>query len=126
MVITNDQELAVTQQRIRQFHELLLQLRQCETAENYALMAIAYLLQDLVGLVADGALQEYKQGTKANRRTPELCSPSVECRRLSSRAWLPIAISFAETRDLPTSAVISLGSFLVPIKPYKGCTPCKL
>ena len=35
MVITNDQELAVTQQR----------LRQCETAENYALMAIAYLLE---------------------------------------------------------------------------------
>ena len=45
MVITNDQELAVTQQRIRQFHELLLRLRQCETAENYALMAIAYLLE---------------------------------------------------------------------------------
>jgi hypothetical protein len=45
VVITNDQELAVTQQRIRQFHELLLQLRQCETAENYALMAIAYLLE---------------------------------------------------------------------------------
>lgn len=45
MVITNDQELAVTQQRIRQFHELLLRLRQCETAENYALMAVAYLLE---------------------------------------------------------------------------------
>jgi hypothetical protein len=45
VVITNDQELAVTQQRIRQFHELLLRLRQCETAENYALMAIAYLLE---------------------------------------------------------------------------------
>ena len=45
MVITNDQELAVTQQRIRQFHELLLRLRQGETAENYALMAIAYLLE---------------------------------------------------------------------------------
>ena len=42
-MITNDQELAVTQQRIRQFHEL--RLRQCETAENYALMAIAYLLE---------------------------------------------------------------------------------
>ena len=45
MVITNDQELAVTQHRIRQFHELLLRLRQCETAENYALMAVAYLLE---------------------------------------------------------------------------------
>ena len=45
MVITNDQELAVTQQRIRQFHALLLRLRYCETAENYALMAIAYLLE---------------------------------------------------------------------------------
>jgi hypothetical protein len=45
VVITNDQELAVTQQRIRQFHELLLRLRQCETAENYTLMAIAYLLE---------------------------------------------------------------------------------
>ena len=45
MVITNDQELAVTQQRIRQFHELLRRLRQGETAENYALMAIAYQLE---------------------------------------------------------------------------------
>ena len=45
MVITNDQELSVTQQRIRQFHALLLQLRQGERAENYALMAIAYLLE---------------------------------------------------------------------------------
>jgi len=45
MVMTNDQEWAVTQQRIRQFHELLLQLRQSETAENYALMATAYLLE---------------------------------------------------------------------------------
>ena len=45
MVITNDQELTVTQQRIRQFHELLLRLRQSETAENYALMATAYLLE---------------------------------------------------------------------------------
>src|SRR5215831_115762 len=71
----------------------------------------AVLGQDLVGSVAAGALQEYKQGNKANRRTPELCCPSVECRRLSSRAWLPIAISFAETRGLPTSAVILLGSF---------------
>jgi len=45
VVITNDQELAVTQQRIQQFHELLLQLRRCEAAENYALMATAYLLE---------------------------------------------------------------------------------
>ena len=45
MVITNDQEWAVIQQRIRQFHELLLRLRQSETAENYALMATAYLLE---------------------------------------------------------------------------------
>ena len=45
MVITNDQEWVVTQQRIRQFHELLLQLRRSETAENYALMATAYLLE---------------------------------------------------------------------------------
>jgi len=45
VVITNDQELIVTQQRMQQFHELLLRLRQCETAENYALMAIAYLLE---------------------------------------------------------------------------------
>ena len=44
-MITNEQELAVTQQRIRQFHELLLRLRQSETAENYALMATAYLLE---------------------------------------------------------------------------------
>ena len=44
-MITNDQELTVTQQRIRQFHELLLRLRQCETAGNYALMANAYLLE---------------------------------------------------------------------------------
>jgi len=43
--MTNDQEMAVTQQRIRQFHELLLRLRQSETAENYALMATAYLLE---------------------------------------------------------------------------------
>jgi len=44
-VITNEQEWAVTQQRIRQFHELLLRLRQSETVENYALMATAYLLE---------------------------------------------------------------------------------
>jgi hypothetical protein len=44
-VITNDQEWVVTQQRIRQFHELLLQLRQSETVENYALMATTYLLE---------------------------------------------------------------------------------
>jgi hypothetical protein len=44
-MITNDQELAVTQQRIRQFHDLLLQLRQGETAENYMAMASAYLLE---------------------------------------------------------------------------------
>ena len=45
MVIQNDQELAVTQQRIQQFQMLLLQLRQRESAENYALMATAYLLE---------------------------------------------------------------------------------
>ena len=45
MVITNDQELAVTQQRIRQFHDLLLRLRQSEAVENYVLMANAYLLE---------------------------------------------------------------------------------
>jgi hypothetical protein len=44
-MITNDQELAVTQQRIRQFQDLLLRLRRCETRENYALMASAYLLE---------------------------------------------------------------------------------
>src|SRR5215216_976372 len=81
--------------------------------------------QHLVGSVAAGALQEYKQGNQANRRTPELCCPFVECRRLSSRAWLPIATSFAETRALPISAVISLGSFFVPIKPCKGSMTCK-
>ena len=41
----NDHELAVTQQRIHQFQQLLLQLRQHERAENYALMATAYLLE---------------------------------------------------------------------------------
>ena len=45
MVIQNDHELAVTQQRIHQFQQLLLQLRQHERAENYALMATAYLLE---------------------------------------------------------------------------------
>ena len=44
------------------------------------------LVQDLVGSVAAGTLQEYKQGNQANRRTPELCCPFVECRRRSSRA----------------------------------------
>ena len=44
-MIANDQELAVTQQRIRQFQDLLLRLRQSETAENYVLMANAYLLE---------------------------------------------------------------------------------
>jgi hypothetical protein len=45
VVIQNDHELAVTQQRVQQFQTLLLQLRQHESAENYALMAIAYLLE---------------------------------------------------------------------------------
>ena len=45
MVIPNDQEWAVTQQRMRQFHELLLRFRQSATAENDALMATAYLLE---------------------------------------------------------------------------------
>jgi len=45
VVIQNDHELAVTQQRIQQFQRLLLQLRQHESAENYALMATAYLLE---------------------------------------------------------------------------------
>ena len=45
MVIQNDHELAVTQQRIHQFQQLLLQLRQHERAENYTLMATAYLLE---------------------------------------------------------------------------------
>lgn len=43
--MSNDQEWAVTHQRIRQFHALLLRLRQNETAENYALIATAYLLE---------------------------------------------------------------------------------
>ena len=45
MVIQNDHELAVTQQRVQQFQTLLLHLRQHESAENYALMAIGYLLE---------------------------------------------------------------------------------
>ena len=45
MVIQNDHELAVTQQRIHQFQTLLLQLRQHESAENYTLMAAAYLFE---------------------------------------------------------------------------------
>lgn len=44
-MIMHDQELTVTQQRIRQFQDLLLRLRQGETAEHYALMAHAYLLE---------------------------------------------------------------------------------
>src|SRR5687768_5474383 len=43
-MIRDDQELAVTQQRIRQLQDLLLKLRKSETAENYAAMAGAYLL----------------------------------------------------------------------------------
>ena len=43
-MITNDQELAVTQQRVVQFQELLLQLRQHERPEHYVRMANAYLL----------------------------------------------------------------------------------
>jgi len=45
VVITNNQELAVTQHRIRQFHGLLLMLRQSETGGNYVFMANAYLLE---------------------------------------------------------------------------------
>ena len=45
MVIQNDHELAVTQQRVQQFQTLLLQLRQQESPENYARMASAYLLE---------------------------------------------------------------------------------
>jgi hypothetical protein len=44
-MIMNDQELAVTRQRIQQFQDLLIRLRQCETAQNYAAMASAYLLE---------------------------------------------------------------------------------
>jgi hypothetical protein len=44
-MIMNDQELAVTRQRIQQIQALLIRLRQCETAQNYAAMASAYLLE---------------------------------------------------------------------------------
>ena len=44
-MIMNDQELAVTRQRIQQFQDLLIRLRQCETAQNYVAMASAYLLE---------------------------------------------------------------------------------
>jgi hypothetical protein len=44
-MIMNDQELAVTRQRIQQIQDLLIRLRQCETAQNYAAMASAYLLE---------------------------------------------------------------------------------
>ena len=43
-MIMDDQELAVTQQRIRRLQDLLLKLRRSETAENYAAMSSAYLL----------------------------------------------------------------------------------
>jgi hypothetical protein len=43
-MIVDDQELAVTQQRIRRLQDLLLKLRRSETAENYAAMSSAYLL----------------------------------------------------------------------------------
>jgi hypothetical protein len=45
VVITNDQELAVTRQRIVQIQDLLLRLRRCETTRNYTAMANAYLLE---------------------------------------------------------------------------------
>jgi len=45
MVMQNDHELAVTQQRMQQLQQLLLKLRQQERAEHYALMATAYLLE---------------------------------------------------------------------------------
>jgi hypothetical protein len=44
-MIMNDQELAVTRQRIQQFQDLRVRLRQCETVENYAAMVTAYLLE---------------------------------------------------------------------------------
>ena len=44
-MIMNDQELAVTRQRIQQFQDLLIRLRQRETAQNYAAMASSYLLE---------------------------------------------------------------------------------
>jgi hypothetical protein len=43
-MIMDDQELEVTQQRIRRLQDLLLKLRRSETAENYAAMSSAYLL----------------------------------------------------------------------------------
>ena len=43
-MIVDDQELAVTQQRIRRLQDLLLKLRRSETAENSAAMSSAYLL----------------------------------------------------------------------------------
>jgi len=43
-MIVDDQELAVTQQRIRRLQDLLLKLRRSETVENYAAMSSAYLL----------------------------------------------------------------------------------
>ena len=44
-MIMNDQELAVTRQRLQQIQDLLIRLRQCEIAQNYAAMASAYLLE---------------------------------------------------------------------------------
>jgi len=44
-MIMNDQEFAVTRQCIQQFQDLLVRLRQHETAENYAAMVTAYLLE---------------------------------------------------------------------------------
>jgi hypothetical protein len=44
-MIAHDQELAVTQPRIRQLQELSLAPRQRETVENYTAMANAYLLE---------------------------------------------------------------------------------
>jgi hypothetical protein len=43
-MIMDDRELAVTQQRIRRLQDLLLKLRRSETADNYAVMSSAYLL----------------------------------------------------------------------------------
>jgi hypothetical protein len=43
-MILNNQELAVTRQRIQQFQDLLVRLHQCETAENHAAMVTASLL----------------------------------------------------------------------------------
>jgi hypothetical protein len=44
-MIMNDQEFAVTRQRIQQFQDLLIRSRQCETAKNYAAMVSVYLLE---------------------------------------------------------------------------------